>query len=100
MTLSFAIIGSIAATTLKFVNNTRTSERWSFVFKCKKVTNVALSLENKSNITYESLFFIMRLILVRIWRDKLPKYGRAIIKFFLGTVLTAGLGARILSKIL
>ena len=35
----------------------------------------------------------MRLILVRIWRDKLPKYGRPITKFFLGTVLTTGLGA-------
>ena len=32
----------------------------------------------------------MQLILVRIWRDKLPKYGRAITKFFSGTVLTMG----------
>ena len=40
----------------------------------------------------------MRLILVRIWRDNLPKYGRPITKFFLGTVLTTGLGASILSK--
>ena len=40
----------------------------------------------------------MRLILVFLWRDNLPKYGRAIIKFFLGTVLTIGLGASILSK--
>ena len=44
------------------------------------------------------VFFIMQLILVRIWRDSLPKYGRAISKFFLGTVLTTGLGASILSK--
>ena len=40
----------------------------------------------------------MRLIPVRIWRDNLPKYGRAITKFFLGTVLTTGLGASILFK--
>ena len=40
----------------------------------------------------------MRLMLVRIWRDNLPKYGRAITKFFLGTVLTTGLGASIFSK--
>ena len=33
----------------------------------------------------------MRLIFARIWRDNLPKYGRAITKFFLGTVLTTGL---------
>ena len=40
----------------------------------------------------------MRLILVRIWRDNLPKYGRVIAKFFLGAALTTGLGASILSK--
>ena len=40
----------------------------------------------------------MQLILVRIWRDNLPKYGRAITKLFLGTVLTTGLGASISSK--
>ena len=45
-----------------------------------------------------SLFFIMQLILVRIWRDDLSKYGRAITKLFLGTVLTTGLGASISSK--
>ena len=45
-----------------------------------------------------TVVFIMRLILVRIWRDNLPKYGRAITKFFLGTVLTTGLGASISSK--
>ena len=40
----------------------------------------------------------MQLILVHIWRDNLPKYGRDITKFFLGTALTTGLGASILSK--
>ena len=40
----------------------------------------------------------MRLILVRIWRDNLPKYGRPITKIFLGTVLTTDLGASVLSK--
>ena len=50
-------------------------------------------------LQYGSLFFIMRLILVRIWRDNLPKYGRPITKFLLGTVLTTALGASILSKI-
>ena len=49
-------------------------------------------------LQYGSLFFIMRLILARILRDNLPKYGRAITKFFLGTVLNTGLGASILSK--
>ena len=39
-------------------------------------------------LQYEILFSIMRLTLVRIWRDNLSKYSRAITKFFLGTVLT------------
>ena len=52
----------------------------------------------KTNLQYGSLFFIMRLILVCIWRDNLPKYGRPITNSFLGTVLTTGLGASILSK--
>ena len=62
----------------------------------KKVTNLAHRLEKQ--IEYYSMgvyFFIMRLILVRIWRDNLPKYGKPITKFFLGTVLTTGLGASI-----
>ena len=40
----------------------------------------------------------MRLILVRIWRDSLPEYGRSITKFFLGTVLNTSFGASVLSK--
>ena len=40
----------------------------------------------------------MPLILVRIWRDNLPKYDRGITKLFLGKVLTKVLGASILSK--
>ena len=42
----------------------------------------------------------MRLILVRIWRDNLPKYGIAITKLFVGTVLATGLGASFLYKII
>ena len=57
MTLRFVVISSIAATIPKFVSNTRTSERWSFIFKCKKVTNFALSLENKPNITVLEFIF-------------------------------------------
>ena len=40
----------------------------------------------------------MQLILARIWRENLPKYGTAITKFSLGTVLTTGLDASILSE--
>ena len=36
MALSFAIIGSIAATALKFINNIGTSENRNFIFKCEQ----------------------------------------------------------------
>ena len=35
---------------------------------------------------------------MHIWRDNLPKYGRAITKSFLGTVHTTGFVASILFK--
>ena len=40
----------------------------------------------------------MQFILVRIWRDNLPQYGRAITKPILCIVLTINFGANILSK--
>ena len=49
-------------------------------------------------LQYGSLFFIMQLILVCIWRDNLPKNGRVITKFYLGSVLTTGFNTSILSK--
>ena len=42
----------------------------------------------------------MQLMFVHIWRENLPKYGRAITKSFLGALLTAVFGSSILSKIL
>ena len=67
----------------------------------KKLLILHLVWKTNRILQYGSLFFIMRLILVRIWRGNLPKYGRTITKFFLGTVLTTGtrgLGASTLSK--
>ena len=45
MVLSFAIIGSIAATALKFINNARKAENRTFIFESEKVEQLALSLE-------------------------------------------------------
>ena len=64
----------------------------------KKLLILHLVWKTNRILQYGSLFFIMRLILVRIWRDNLPKYGRVITKFFLGTVVTIDFGASILSK--
>ena len=64
----------------------------------KKLLILHLVWKTNQILQYGSLFFRMRLILVCIWRQNLPKYGRAIIKFFLGTVLTTGFSASILSK--
>ena len=47
---------------------------------------------------YGSSFFIMRLILVRTWRDNLPKYGRAIANSYLVTARTTVFGTSVLSK--
>ena len=49
-------------------------------------------------LQYRSLFFIMQLILLPIWRDNFAKYGGAITKYFLGIILTTDFGASILSK--
>ena len=64
----------------------------------KKLLMLQLVWKTNRILQCGSLFFTMRLILVRIWRDNLPKYGRAITKFFLSTVPTTGLGATILTK--
>ena len=99
MTLSFAIIGSIAAATLKFVNNARMKERQNFAFKCKKVTNFALSLENISDITVREFIFHYAINSCAYLKRQLTQYlGRAVTKSFLGTVFTPGFGSSILSK--
>ena len=79
--LSFAIIGSIAATAL-INNNLWMWRNWS---TCKF-------------IFWGSLFFITRLILVGIWSENLPRYGSTIIKSIFGTVLTTTFCVDTLSK--
>ena len=64
----------------------------------KKLLILQLVFKKNRILHYESLFFIMRLNLVRIWRDNFPKHGRAIAKFFFGNVLTTDFDASILSK--
>ena len=64
----------------------------------KKLQILHLVWKTNRILQYGSFFFIMQFILVRIWRDKLPEYGRPITKFFLETVLTTGLAVSILSK--
>ena len=44
----------------------------------KKLLTLHLVWKTNRMLQYGSLFFIMRLILVRTWRDNLPKYGRTI----------------------
>ena len=64
----------------------------------KKLLILHLVWKTNRILQYGSLFFIMRIILVRIWRDNLPKYGRAFTKFYLGTAFTTGLGASTKSR--
>ena len=44
----------------------------------KKLLILHLVWRTNQILQYGSLFFIMQLIFVRIWRDNLPKYGRTI----------------------
>ena len=53
-----------------------------------------------SGIQWGSLFFITRLILVRIWSECLPKHGSTIIKSFLDTVLATTLCVHNLKNVL
>ena len=99
MTLSFAIIGSTAATTLKLAKAIPECKNGGISsLNVKKLLIFHLVWKTNRILQYGSLFFIMQLILARIWRENLPKYGTAITKFFLGTVLTTGLDASILSE--
>ena len=65
----------------------------------KKLLILHLIWKINGILQYGSLLFIMGLILVRIWRDNLAKYGRTITKFFISTVLTRDFGASV-SKLL
>ena len=57
---SFAITGSIAATTLKFINNCRTQKSRNFIFKCEKMNQPALNLEYNLEIAIgEFIFYYM-----------------------------------------
>ena len=96
--LSFAIIGSIAATTLEFVSNARKFENRNFIYESEKFNKLALSLLCNSKMAVGQLIFHYRLILVRIWSGSLSKFGSTIIKSFLSTTLTIIFGFNTLFK--
>ena len=98
MELSFAIIGNIASTALKFINNARTKENRNFIYEWEEIDQLALTLEHNSRIAMGEFFFITPLILVRIWSENISKYRSTIIKSFLGTVLRITFCVNIMSK--
>ena len=57
MAFSFAIVGSIAATALKFINNARTYENTKFIFECEKIDQFALTLEYNWKIAVGEFIF-------------------------------------------
>ena len=57
MALSFAIIGSIAATALKFINNARTSENRNFTFECEEIVQPAFTRECNSKVAVGEFTF-------------------------------------------
>ena len=64
----------------------------------KKLIILHFVLKTNQILQYGSLVFFMQFILKPIWRENLPKYGRAITRSILDTVLTTVFGASILSK--
>ena len=66
VTLSFAIIGNIAATTLKFVKMPERKNDVILSLNVKKLLILHLVWKTNRILQYGSLFFIMQLILVRI----------------------------------
>ena len=62
----FSIKGSIGATTLKFINNSRTQKRWNSVFKYKSVINFSQELNFPSEIIVREFAFIIKFVLVNI----------------------------------
>ena len=98
MIFSFAIIGSIAATTPKFVNKTRTQERWNCVFNCEKVIEFMLSLENKPDITVREIAFHYTISSCAYLRSQFTELWKDYYQLFLGIVITITFGASILSK--
>ena len=57
MAFSFAIIGSIATTALKFINNARTYENRNFIFECEEIDQLAFTLEYNSKIAVGKFIF-------------------------------------------
>ena len=82
MAFSFAIIGSTPAMTLSECQNDGILS-----LNVKKLLILHLVWKTNCILQCSSLFFIMQLILVLIWKYNLPKHGRTITQFFLGTVL-------------
>ena len=64
------------------------------MFKCKKITNFALSLENKSAITVREFIFHYAINSCLY----LKRQRRAVTKSFLGTAPAKGFGGSILSR--
>ena len=55
--LSFAIIGSIATTSLEFVNNARKFENKNFIYEPEKINQLPLSLACNSKMAVGQLIF-------------------------------------------
>ena len=98
MALSFAVIVSIAATTLKFINNARTQENWNFIFECEETDQLALTLEYNLKIAVREFIFHNTINFRANLKRKIPRYSRTIMKSFLGTVLTTTFCVNALSK--
>ena len=80
------IIGSIASTTLEFINYIRSQVKRHFIFKTEKLLTRVVNLKITLILQKGRFLLILFLKRVLIARDKLPRYGRAINNSYFSTV--------------
>ena len=82
MKVCFAIIGSIASTTRKFVNYVECKLKDTLFLKRKKLLRRVVDLKTTLILQKKKFLLMLFCKCVLLARDKLPRYGRAISNSF------------------
>ena len=98
MPACFTIIGSIASTTRKFVNNIRAQAIGLFIFELKKIGNTCWWFKNNSSFTKGKVLLILFFNRVLKSSDNLPRNGKTITKSFFPAVNVTGFSLSLLLR--
>ena len=82
----FTIVGLIAESTLKFINDTRTKIFGNMILEMKFIAQSSLILKHYLQFTTIKFFFNGILNLVLVCKDIEPRYGRTRARGLLSTV--------------